>query len=110
MPQPNSLNLQGQYQVKPKLPFIPGSEVSGKVIEIGRDVRTVAVGDPVCSVDTLAQCLRPLFKQASSSADGLCNELDLISFAYVVTPANHAIKVVHVQMRMAPLACATRYI
>lgn len=35
--------------MKPKLPFIPGSEFSGKVIEIGRDVRTVAVGDPVCA-------------------------------------------------------------
>ena len=41
------MRLQGQYQVKPKLPFIPGSEISGKVIEVGRDVRTVAVGDPV---------------------------------------------------------------
>lgn len=38
---------QGKYQVKPKLPFIPGAEISGKVTEIGRDVRTVAVGDLV---------------------------------------------------------------
>ena len=45
--QPLYRNTQGQYQVKPKLPFIPGSEVSGKIIEIGRDVRTLAVGDPV---------------------------------------------------------------
>ncbi len=36
--------------MKPKLPFIPGSEVSGKVIEVGRDVRTVIVGDSVSSV------------------------------------------------------------
>lgn len=46
----DALQVMGQYQVKPKLPFIPGSEVSGKVIEIGRDVRTLAVGDSVCAV------------------------------------------------------------
>lgn len=40
-------DLQGQYQVKPKLPFVPGSECSGTVIEVGRDVRTVKVGDKV---------------------------------------------------------------
>ena len=39
--------LQGLYQDRPKLPFVPGSEVSGVVIEVGRDVRTVAVGDSV---------------------------------------------------------------
>lgn len=58
------LNLQGQYQVKPKLPFIPGSEFSGKVIEIGRDVRTVAVGDPVCA--GTCKCLPPMFKLSLS--------------------------------------------
>lgn len=39
--------LQGLYQDRPKLPFVPGSEVSGVVVEVGRDVRTVAVGDSV---------------------------------------------------------------
>ncbi|KAI3431798.1 hypothetical protein D9Q98_010551 [Chlorella vulgaris] len=46
----DALQLQGQYQVKPKLPFVPGSECSGTVIEVGRDVRTVKVGDKVCAV------------------------------------------------------------
>ena len=45
----DALQVQGQYQEKPKLPFIPGSEVSGKVIEVGRDVRTLKVGDLVSS-------------------------------------------------------------
>ncbi len=39
--------LQGLYQDHPKLPFVPGNEVSGVVIEVGRDVRTVSVGDAV---------------------------------------------------------------
>ena len=40
---------QGQYQDKPKLPFIPGSEVSGTVIEVGGKVNTCKVGDKVSS-------------------------------------------------------------
>lgn len=39
--------LQGRYQEKPNLPFTPGSECSGTVVEVGRDVRTVKVGDKV---------------------------------------------------------------
>ena len=38
---------QGLYQEKPKLPFVPGSECSGTVVECGRDVRTLKVGDKV---------------------------------------------------------------
>ena len=41
------LLLQGLYQVKPPLPFIPGAEVSGEVLEAGRDVRTLSVGEQV---------------------------------------------------------------
>jgi hypothetical protein len=36
-----------QYQEKPKLPFIPGNECSGVVLQVGHDVRTVSVGDKV---------------------------------------------------------------
>ncbi|KAK9818978.1 hypothetical protein WJX81_001512 [Elliptochloris bilobata] len=46
----DALQIQGLYQDRPKLPFVPGSEVSGVVIEVGRDVRTVQVGDAVCAV------------------------------------------------------------
>ncbi|EFN51151.1 hypothetical protein CHLNCDRAFT_59824 [Chlorella variabilis] len=46
----DALQLQGQYQEKPKLPFVPGSECSGTVVEVGRDVRTLKVGDKVCAV------------------------------------------------------------
>ncbi len=38
---------QGEYQDKPKLPFIPGSEVSGVVIEVGAGVKSLRVGDKV---------------------------------------------------------------
>ncbi len=41
------LQIAGQYQVQPDLPFIPGSEGAGEVIEIGAGVRGFDVGDRV---------------------------------------------------------------
>lgn len=46
----DALLLEGKYQEKPRLPFVPGSECSGVVTEVGHDVRTVAVGDRVCAL------------------------------------------------------------
>ena len=45
------LMLKGEYQVKPPLPFVPGSEVAGEVLEVGPEVPGFAVGDRV-----LARC------------------------------------------------------
>ena len=42
------LHLQGLYQDQPPLPFIPGSEVSGIVTEVGAKVKSVKQGDHVC--------------------------------------------------------------
>jgi len=41
------LQLVGKYQMKPPLPFVPGAEAAGDVIEIGSSVKTVKVGDKV---------------------------------------------------------------
>jgi NADPH:quinone reductase len=41
------LTARGQYQFKPELPFIPGSEFSGVVAELGEGVRNLTVGDRV---------------------------------------------------------------
>lgn len=44
---PDILMIQGKYQHKPPLPFTPGMEGAGEVIEIGPGVTNVAVGDGV---------------------------------------------------------------
>ena len=44
---PDSLIVSGKYQFTPELPFSPGQEVSGKVLQIGKSVDHVAVGDMV---------------------------------------------------------------
>jgi NADPH2:quinone reductase len=38
----------GKHQHRPTLPFVPGSEFSGTVLEVGDGVSHVAPGDPVC--------------------------------------------------------------
>jgi len=44
---PDILTIQGKYQFKPSLPFIPGTEVSGVVKKLGEGVTTRKVGDEV---------------------------------------------------------------
>jgi NADPH:quinone reductase len=44
------LMVLGQYQVKPKLPFIPGAEISGIITEIGSGVKNLSIGDKVCAL------------------------------------------------------------
>lgn len=44
---PDLLMVRGQYQFKPALPFVPGMEGAGTVIECGPQVTRWRVGDPV---------------------------------------------------------------
>jgi NADPH2:quinone reductase len=44
---PDILMIEGKYQVKPELPFIPGLEVAGTVMECGEGVTHVAPGQRV---------------------------------------------------------------
>jgi NADPH2:quinone reductase len=43
----DALFVQGKYQIRPPLPFVPGSEIAGEVTEVGSDVPGVEVGDRV---------------------------------------------------------------
>lgn len=43
----DTLIVKGEYQVKPPLPFAPGLEVSGFIIEVASDVTSLQVGDRV---------------------------------------------------------------
>jgi NADPH2:quinone reductase len=44
---PDVLIVQGKYQFKPELPFIPGSEVAGVIRSVADDVTTFKPGDKV---------------------------------------------------------------
>jgi NADPH:quinone reductase len=44
---PDILMAAGQYQLKPELPFVPGVEAAGDVVEIAEGVDGIATGDRV---------------------------------------------------------------
>lgn len=44
---PDVLMVQGLYQHKPDLPFVPGIEAAGEIIETGEDVGDLAIGERV---------------------------------------------------------------
>ncbi len=43
----DALFVQGRYQIRPPLPFVPGSEIAGEVTEVGDEVEGFGVGDRV---------------------------------------------------------------
>jgi NADPH2:quinone reductase len=47
---PDTLIIQGKYQFRPDLPFSPGGEISGEILELGAGVQGLAVGDRVLAV------------------------------------------------------------
>jgi NADPH2:quinone reductase len=46
---PDLLIVQNKYQMKPPLPFVPGSEYAGVVEAVGEGVRNLRVGDAVAA-------------------------------------------------------------
>ena len=44
---PDTLQIEGKYQFQPDFPFSPGSEVAGKVLEVGTKVSSFKPGDRV---------------------------------------------------------------
>jgi NADPH2:quinone reductase len=47
---PDLLIVEGKYQIKPALPFVPGAEFSGRVEAVGAGVTHLGVGDPVAAI------------------------------------------------------------
>ncbi|MBK7954792.1 MAG: NADPH:quinone oxidoreductase family protein [Candidatus Accumulibacter sp.] len=46
----DSLITRGQYQQQPQLPFSPGFEVSGEVLELGAGVQGISIGERVIAM------------------------------------------------------------
>lgn len=46
----DALTVAGLYQIKPKLPFVPGNEISGVITELGSEVTTLTVGQRILAM------------------------------------------------------------
>lgn len=46
----DALFVAGDYQIKPALPFVPGSDIAGRVVAVGEGVAGVEVGQPVAAM------------------------------------------------------------
>src|SRR5262245_49289054 len=46
---PDALMLQGKYQTRPPLPFVPGRDVAGVVTRVGEKVTAFKPGDRVAA-------------------------------------------------------------
>src|SRR5512135_2842288 len=47
---PDLLMVEGKYQVKPSLPFIPGMEAAGEIIECASDVTDLHPGQRILAL------------------------------------------------------------
>jgi len=74
----DALCMQGTYQIKPALPFIPGMEVAGRVEAVAPDVYQVTVGDRVAC---LAGIGGGFAEQIAVAADRLVRLPDSMDYA-----------------------------
>ena len=63
---PDLLMTRGLYQYRPELPFVPGMEAAGVVLEVGADVRGAAVGDRVMALTRTGAFAEELVTPAAS--------------------------------------------
>lgn len=81
----DGLLVKGEYQIRPPLPFIPGSAVSGVVESLGEGVRHLAVGDPVAAF-WLGGGLAELLTLPAASCFRLPTALPLVDAANLCVP------------------------
>ena len=93
---PDALQAQGLYQEKPPLPYVPGMDLTGTVLEVGPGVSGLHEGDRViaqASTGALAEVVRVDARSAWKAPDNVplskCANLGRNFF-----PAYHSLKII----------------
>lgn len=92
---PDLLMIQDLYQFKPGLPFIPGSEVSGVVVEVGEGVERFAPGDRVLGSSLFVGGLAERAVLAADTTVAIPDEVgfgDAAGLLYAYGTSHHALK------------------
>jgi NADPH2:quinone reductase len=76
----DTLIIQGKYQVKPPLPFSPGVEIAGEVVEGGEGVKHVRPGDRVMAILDWGGCAEEVTVRATGVIP-LPNNMDFVTAA-----------------------------
>jgi NADPH2:quinone reductase len=90
---PDVLIIQNKYQIKPPLPFSPGSELAGVVKAVGEDVKDVKVGDRVLAITgygAFAQEVKVESRRAIPLPDGMSFET-AAAFGLTYATGEHAL-------------------
>lgn len=90
---PDILIVEGKYQFKPPLPFVPGAEFSGTVEALGEGVTGFAVGQPVAALGGTGgfathACVKA--SQLVALPPGFALE-DAAAFAFTYGTSHHAL-------------------
>jgi NADPH:quinone reductase len=75
---PDVLMIQKKYQVQPELPFIPGAEISGRVLALGEGIKHFAVGDRIvalCQTGGFAERIAIDARKCMKTPDALADDV-----------------------------------
>lgn len=91
---PDSLIVQGKYQVKPELPFIPGMEAAGVISAVGEGVTNLRVGMRVLThphVGAFAEKIAVPAREVFQIPDSMSFS-EAAAFVHVYGTSHHALK------------------
>jgi len=90
---PDLLIISGKYQLRPSMPFSPGAEVAGEVIEVAADVADFAPGQRVAAVSMFGGMAEQLCVDAGAVVrvpDGI-DDVTAAAFLLTYGTAYHAL-------------------
>ncbi len=91
---PDLLIISGKYQLRPSMPFSPGAEVAGEVIEVAADVADFAPGQRVAAVSMFGGMAEQLCVDAGAVVPVPDSIDDVTAAAFLLTygTAFHALR------------------
>ncbi len=90
---PDALIVQKKYQIQPKLPFVPGTEVAGTIDAVGGEVRHLKAGDRVIAfvgIGGFAEYVCAPAALAVAIPDGVSDEV-AAAFTLTYATSHHAL-------------------